>query len=224
MPVLGHREADKKTFNGSLSRLKSLVKVLDTHLNGKNYMVGDAVTIADIMLSTAMIPCMQTVLDAGFRKSMKNFSDWFARCMGNQGFINVVGIIKPIEKAMGAFDPNAKVAAAATAKKDDDDDMDLFGDDDDDEDAIAAAKAAAEAAKSKKKKEKPPEMSLIIFEVKPLDDTTNLDDLAKKIFAQKRDGLHWKYGDYKKEPVAFGIFKLIVGMSCEDAKVSVDDV
>ena len=59
--------------------------------------------------------------------------------------------------------------------------MDLFGDDDD-EDAAAAAKAAAAAAKAKAKKVKPPEMSLIIFEVKPLDDTTNLDDLAQKIF------------------------------------------
>ena len=67
-------------------------------------------------------------------------------------------------------------------------------------------------------------MSLIIFEVKPLDDTTNLDDLAQRIFAQKRDGLIWKSGDYKKEPVAFGIFKLIIGFSCEDSKVSVDDV
>ena len=46
------------------------------------------------------------------------------------------------------------------------------------EDAAAAAKAAAEAAKKKAKKVKPPEMSLIIFEVKPVDDTTNLDDLA----------------------------------------------
>jgi len=100
--------------------------------------------------------------------------------------------------------------------------MDLFGDDD--EDAAAAAKAAAEAAKAKTKKVKPPEMSLIIFEVKPLDDTTNLDELAKKIFAQKRDGLIWKTGDYKKVPVAFGIFKLIIGFSCEDSKVSVDDV
>lgn len=59
--------------------------------------------------------------------------------------------------------------------------MDLFGDDNEEE--AAAAKAAAEAAKGKKKKEKPPEMSLIIFEVKPLDDTTNLDDLAQRIFA-----------------------------------------
>merc|ERR1719506_2867675 len=85
-------------------------------------------------------------------------------------------------------------------------------------------KAAAEAAKAKKKKEKPPEMSLIIFEVKPVDDTTNLDELAQKIFGLKQEGLIWKTGDYKKEPVAFGIFKLVIGMSCEDSKVSVDDV
>ena len=65
-----------------------------------------------------------------------------------------------------------------------DDDLDLFGDDDD-EDTAAAVKAAADAAKAKKKKVKPPEMSLIIFEVKPVDDTTNLDDLAQKIFGLK---------------------------------------
>jgi len=76
------------------------------------------------------------------------------------------------------------MAAAPVNAEPKDDEMDLFGDDDD-EDAVAAAKAAAEAAKNKKKKEKPPEMSLIIFEVKPLDDTTNLDELAKKIFAMK---------------------------------------
>lgn len=110
----------------------------------------------------------------------------------------------------------------ATAGGDDDMD-DLFGDDDGD--GAQAAKEAAEKAKAqKKKKEKPPEMSLIIFEVKPLDDTTNLDDLAKRIFATKYDGLIWKSGDYKKEPVAFGIFKLILGFSCEDTKVSVDQV
>ena len=67
-------------------------------------------------------------------------------------------------------------------------------------------------------------MSLIILEVKPLDDTTNLDDLAKRIFANTRDGLFWKHGDYKKEPVAFGIFKLILGFSIVDSKVSADEV
>ena len=67
-------------------------------------------------------------------------------------------------------------------------------------------------------------MSIVFLEVKPLDDTTNLDDRAKKILAEViMDGLFWKT-EFKKVPVAFGIFKLIVAFSCEDEKVSVDDV
>jgi len=67
-------------------------------------------------------------------------------------------------------------------------------------------------------------MSLVMLEVKPLDDQVDLDALAKKLFADiTQVGLFWKT-EYKKEPVAFGIFKLIVGFSLEDEKVSVDDV
>lgn len=65
--------------------------------------------------------------------------------------------------------------------------------------------------------------SLVVFEVKPLDDTTDLDAMAAKMLAIKMDGLYWKT-EYKKEPVAFGIFKVIIGMTVEDEKVSVDDV
>merc|ERR1712166_232548 len=106
--------------------------------------------------------------------------------------------------------------------KADDDDLDLFGDDSDDGAAAAAAKAAAAAGKKKKKVVIA--MSIVMLEVKPLDDTTNLDDLAAHIFANiTMDGLFWKT-EYKKEPVAYGIFKLIVGFSLEDEKVSVDTV
>jgi translation elongation factor EF-1beta len=67
-------------------------------------------------------------------------------------------------------------------------------------------------------------MSIVMLEVKPLDDTIDLDVLAKKVIAEiTMDGLFWKT-EYKKEPVAFGIFKLIIGFSLEDEKVSVDDV
>ena len=37
------------------------------------------------------------------------------------------------------------------------------------------------------------------------------------------DGLNWKE-EILKEPVAFGIFKLIIGAVIEDEKVSTDDV
>ena len=110
-------------------------------------------------------------------------------------------------------------------KKEEDDLDDLFGDDNED-DAEAAKKAAAaakEKGKDAKKKKVVIAQSLVMFEVKPLDDQTNLDDLAKRIFSElEMDGCFWKT-EYKKEPVAFGIFKLIIATTIEDDKVSVDN-
>ena len=87
-------------------------------------------------------------------------------------------------------------------------------------------KAVAAKAKegAQKKKKVVIAMSLVMLEVKPLDDTVDLDVLAKKLMDEiVMDGLFWKT-EYKKVPVAFGIFKIIVGFSLEDEKVSVDDI
>lgn len=58
----------------------------------------------------------------------------------------------------------------------------MFGDDDDGD--AEAAKKAANAAKEKAKKKKKVviAMSLVMLEVKPMDDQVNLDGLAYKIF------------------------------------------
>lgn len=227
MPVLGHGPPSMDRYNAGSKECKKIAKTLDNHLAGKKWLVGDSLTIADLYLGSSFLLAFQMLFDKGFRKAHKNLSEWFNNFISHPAVIKRFGKVQLCESALkpGGGAPAGGASAGAPAKKEaapkkDDDDLDLFGDDD--EDAAAAAKAAAEAAKSKKKKEKPPEMSLIIFEVKPLDDTTDLDVLAKRIFAQKKDGLIWKSGDYKKEPVAFGIFKLILGFSCEDSKISVD--
>jgi len=62
-----------------------------------------------------------------------------------------------------------------------------------------------------------------MFEVKPLDSETNLDDLAQKIFKLTGEGIFWKT-EYKKEPVAYGIFKLIIGVVVVDEIASVDSI
>ena len=77
-----------------------------------------------------------------------------------------------------------------------------------------------------KKKAKKPVIakSSVMFAVNPLDDQIDLDALFKKITTEiAQDGLVWGL-DMKKEPVAFGIFKLICCCVVEDEKVSVDDV
>mmetsp|Transcript_27651 Transcript_27651/g.20065 ORF Transcript_27651/g.20065 Transcript_27651/m.20065 type:complete len:187 (+) Transcript_27651:30-590(+) len=112
----------------------------------------------------------------------------------------------------------AQPAAAAA----DEDELDLFGDDNED-DAKAAAEAKAKATAAKKPKKVLIEKSLVIFDVKPWGEETNLDEMAKAILAIEMDGLFWKT-EYKKEPVAFGIYMIKIGCTVEDAKVSVDDL
>ena len=75
------------------------------------------------------------------------------------------------------------------------------------------------------KKEKPKTIakSLIIFEVKPYEAETDLDDLAKRIIAITMDGLFWKT-EYKKVPIAYGVEKIVIGAVVEDEKVSTDDL
>ena len=65
--------------------------------------------------------------------------------------------------------------------------------------------------------------SIILFEVKPYEEETNLDELFQKILGIHMDGLVWKT-ESRKEPVAYGIYKLIVGCVIEDDKVGVDDL
>jgi len=131
----------------------------------------------------------------------------------------------------------AAFAAAGAAEEAEDEEMDdLFGDDDDDEEAAAEArdhaamlrgkafeaqkKAKAEAAGKAPLEAK----SLIIYEVKPVDDETDLQALGKRILAEiQQDGLFWK-SEFKTAPIAYGIEKLIIGATIYDAKVSTDDV
>lgn len=82
--------------------------------------------------------------------------------------------------------------------------------------------AAKEKAQTKVKVA-PIAKSLIIFEVKPYEAETDLDALAKEILKIEMDGLFWKT-EYKKEPIAYGVSKILIGCVIEDAKVSSDDL
>jgi elongation factor 1-beta len=110
---------------------------------------------------------------------------------------------------------------AAPVKKNEDE-FDPFADGNEDDAAAAEAlKAKAVEAKDKKVKAAPIAKSIIVWEVKPWGEETDLDALAAKILGITMDGLSWKT-EYKKEPIAYGVFKIIIGAVVEDAKVSTD--
>ncbi|RNF24079.1 translation elongation factor 1-beta [Trypanosoma conorhini] len=114
-----------------------------------------------------------------------------------------------------------KGAASSSKKAAGDDDIDLFGDATEEETAALEAKKKKDADAKKAKKEIIAKSS-ILFDVKPWDDTVDLEALAQKLHAVKRDGLLW--GDHKLVPVAFGVKKLQQLIVIEDDKVSSDDL
>jgi len=103
--------------------------------------------------------------------------------------------------------------------------VDLFGEEDPEE-AEKEKERLKKAAEDNKPKAKPKAVakSLVILEVKPWGKETDLDALGKRICNEiVMDGLFWKT-EFKKEPVAYGIYKIVIGCTVEDEKVSVDDV
>lgn len=105
------------------------------------------------------------------------------------------------------------------------DDIDLFGSDDEEEDAEAEklkAQRLAEYNARKAAKPKPAAKSMVILDVKPWDDETDMDALTKGVLAIAMDGLVW--GANKLVPVGYGIKKLQITCVIEDEKVGVDDL
>eukprot|EP00178_Gracilaria_changii_P019251 TRINITY_DN5593_c0_g1_i1.p2 TRINITY_DN5593_c0_g1~~TRINITY_DN5593_c0_g1_i1.p2 ORF type:complete len:183 (+),score=61.49 TRINITY_DN5593_c0_g1_i1:71-550(+) len=121
----------------------------------------------------------------------------------------------------------AAPAAPAAAKAADDDMDDLFDSDGDEEAEEAARKKIVEEHRARlaaagKAKKTVIAKSIVTFDVKPWDDTTDMDALTKEVLAIQMDGLVW--GSHKLIPVAFGVKKLSITCVIEDDKVSTQDL
>ena len=178
------------------------IAFIEKELGNSFFLVGDNLTIADILIAASLSIPYQTWFGAEFWNKCPKTAAWLERVVNLPSFVRRFGYIKK------GFEVEEEEA---------EDEMDdLFGDDEPAAPKITIIKKA--------KKEKPPAMSIVFLEVKPIDTDTNLDEVAKKIHSEvTMEGLFWKT-EYRKEPIAFGIEKLIIAFSCEDEKVSVDDV
>lgn len=141
--------------------------------------------------------------------------------------------IKSYQSEFGSIGCAAAAPADSEEEEDDDDDddMDFFGSDDDEVDEAAEKlkqkrieEYNARKAEKAQKKGVVAAKSMIIFDVKPFDDETDLESLAKKIKKEiTMDGLVWAQ-EHKKVPLAYGICKLQITCIIEDDKVSTEDI
>jgi len=76
------------------------LKILDKHLNGKKYLIGENLSLADLQIGTSLSIGFQSVFDKNFREEIKNLTQWYERFINNPAIIKRFGKIKLSAKSL----------------------------------------------------------------------------------------------------------------------------
>jgi elongation factor 1-gamma len=93
--------------------LNKALATLERHLLSRTFVVGEAVTLADIVLVAALFYPFKLVLDAGARAPYPSVTRWFLTCVNQPAFRSVLGDVPLCEVAAGAAKGGAKKEGAA---------------------------------------------------------------------------------------------------------------
>lgn len=114
-PVFGFMpfsEAAQKTAEAQVAKALS---TLEAHLVDKTFLVGEAVTLADIVVVSTLLYPMKLVMDKAFLKPFPCVTRWFTTCVNQAEFKAVMGTVAVCNKRL--FAEGDKAAAAAAPKK-----------------------------------------------------------------------------------------------------------
>merc|ERR1712119_221426 len=102
-PCLGIMQFNKNATERAKEDVKKAMTALNDQLLHHTYLVGERVTLADIVVACTMLSLYQNVLDPGFRKPFGNVNRWFTTIVNQPQVKKVVGTVKLAEK-MAQFD------------------------------------------------------------------------------------------------------------------------
>uniref|UniRef100_A0A7S3CT45 Elongation factor 1-gamma n=1 Tax=Strombidium rassoulzadegani TaxID=1082188 RepID=A0A7S3CT45_9SPIT len=119
--IFGTGEITQAQWNEAAKDLKAHAKTLNTALQGKKFLVGAEATIADVILANTLMTGLQTVLDAGFRKAMKNVEEWATATLSLPAYKKVCGNVqlcaKPLKPLVTIEKKEEKKVVAPAPKK-----------------------------------------------------------------------------------------------------------
>merc|ERR1712137_448762 len=78
--------------------ITDLLKFLNSHLSLRTFIVGERVTLADIIVSMTLYWLYENVFDKNFRKRFQNVNRWFLTCINQPNFKSVIGDFKLCEQ------------------------------------------------------------------------------------------------------------------------------
>lgn len=115
-PIIGWMENNPAVTAQAMKDLKDSLKVIESHLTAETYLVGRAITLADICVAAALVLPMKMALGDAERKSLACVTRWFETVVNQPEFLKVVGPVSLVKKAVKASAP-AKTAAPAAKKE-----------------------------------------------------------------------------------------------------------
>ena len=84
---------DKAGYDKAVADLKIACKLLNDRVKGKEWFVGDSITLADISIFNAMIIPFSLVLNPGFRKAMPEITKWFEKMSKLDDVMKTAGLV-----------------------------------------------------------------------------------------------------------------------------------
>ena len=96
---------------------KRTLLALNTHLSTRTFLVGERVTLADIVLARALLNFYKLFFDKDYMKDGGHVTRWFLTCINQKEFNGVIGDFKICEKMDVATAPEAKKKELKEAPK-----------------------------------------------------------------------------------------------------------
>lgn len=90
-PIFGFRDYNKENSDNAQKNFRETLKLLNNHLEGKTYIVGQNVTLADLELFYVIKPYFELLFVEAIRKQTMNVLNWFNNMAKNQNILKAYG-------------------------------------------------------------------------------------------------------------------------------------
>jgi elongation factor 1-gamma len=97
-PILGFIPDNNIATQKAKGDVRKALEVLNKHLSSRTFLVGQRVTLADIVVASSLIRLYEKVLDPGFRKPFVNVNRWFTTVVNQPNFRAYVPEVKLADK------------------------------------------------------------------------------------------------------------------------------
>jgi len=93
MPLRGRVPFNKAQHENAITNLKRALGALNKSLLTRTYLVGESITLADILIGSFLSTAFRDLFDKPFRDEFKNVTRWFITCVNQPNFKAIIGEI-----------------------------------------------------------------------------------------------------------------------------------